>query len=145
MLEFKTEPLTIEQLQQLAQEYIRLLRLEHWDIIVTITPQYAMPITKPALGCCWSDPDAYRARIHILPHAEIDPNSHPSVLDQELTLVHELLHVWTKAWKLSKTQRRNLEKMIEATARALVHQKRLLQTFSTETNRTQTPENTNDV
>ena len=82
--------MTIEQLRDRCAYWQKVLRLQDWDIQLSLVRQWDVP---DAFGTCDANLIKKIARIKILdPVDDGDPHDYEEY-DAEKTLVHELLHV----------------------------------------------------
>lgn len=79
------------ELQALCREWQQILRLEDWDIEVRLTRNHEFP-DKYHGGDCHVFVEKQCARIRILPEGDRLPDV-MAPYDQEIDLVHEILHV----------------------------------------------------
>lgn len=97
------------------------LGLQAWEIRIIVCRQWEMPV--PSTGCCHRALPLLQATIHILD--EIDHGSSSFPVDPEVTLVHELLHIYHFTTGEDGSAKELLEEQgVELTARALVRLRR---------------------
>jgi len=120
----KAVTLTEDELRMKCYEWQAILRLQDWDVIISI--DRARDMIPDVLGQCeWTLPTK-QARIRIL-----DPVDHPPDLkwpqDMEQTLVHELLHLHFapfNKFEADSLEYVTMEQAIDLIAGALVRLKR---------------------
>lgn len=118
--------LTQEQLEALCREWQGILRLQDWRVFLRKTRARDMSNPDHQGECEWvlSRKEAY---ISLLDPVDYPPDAiEPQ--DEELTLVHELMHLhfapfWTDKGE-DDPERIAMEQAIELTAQALVRLKR---------------------
>lgn len=116
--------LTEDELREKCAEWQRILRLQDWDVIVSI--DRASNLISDCQGQCeWTLPTK-QARIRILDPVDFPPESRwPQ--DMEQTLVHELLHLHFAPFdrfERESLEHVTMEQAIDLIAGALVNLKR---------------------
>lgn len=97
------------------------LGLQAWEIKLVVARQWEMPVQ--ATGCCSRALPLLQATLHILD--EIDHGSSQFPVDAEVTLVHELLHIFHFTSGEDGSAKELMEEQgVELTARALVRLRR---------------------
>lgn len=117
---------TQEQAQQACQEWQKILRLQDWDIVLRIARRDDMGLDDVNGTCTWTLA-RNEAIIKIL-----DPIDYPSDCvfpqDQEVTTVHELLHLhyapFSDQFAKDTLEYIALERCIDVTSKTLVSLKR---------------------
>ena len=105
-------------MRELTDYWQRQLRLQDWDVTVRVVRWHE--VDGSPLGLCrvrWSTRDA---EILLLDPQDYGPDRSGSDRDQELTLVHELLHIAFPGDRSDGSCSTTMEQAVEATARALV-------------------------
>lgn len=98
------------------------LGLGAWTVDLKVVRHWDMPMNRPVTGCCERWPENQRAQIHLL-----DPLDHGGsafVVDLEVTLVHEILHIFHACGEHGTVAYLMEEQGVEMTARALVRLRR---------------------
>lgn len=113
--------MTQEELQALCAEW-RRLRLQDWDIVVRVKRQFDMA-RADAAGHCSCVVALKEAVISILDVVDWDPDI-IKPQDQEMYLVHELLHVHFSQMHDEYNSPVHVEQAIQKIAEALVALKR---------------------
>lgn len=115
----------LEEMQRLCQEWQNVLRLEHWDVALSIVRRADMDLVDCQGSCNWTQSTAL-AVIKLLD--PVDYPTSPFPYDMELVLVHELLHLhfcpFDDCTDVNDLKDIMLERAIEHIARALVDTKR---------------------
>jgi hypothetical protein len=101
-------------LSDLLAYWQRQLRIQDWDITLDVVPAR---VISAAAGCSTNCPGRRNAHIRLADPATLDPDAGSDYTDQEVTLVHELLHVALAAIP----DHGPIEPAIDSLARALVH------------------------
>ena len=117
--------LTEDELREKCAEWQRILRLQDWDVIVTVERASNMRVSEVNGECEWTL-QTKQARIRIL-----DPIDYPDNIkwpqDMEQTLVHELLHLHFAPFDRfdrESLEHVTMEQAIDLIAGALVNLKR---------------------
>ena len=115
---------TLDNLKQICGKWQERLGLSHWEIALSITSEWNMPI-KDTLAAITYNLAAEKAIIDFL-----DPGDYretPFRIDVEISLVHELLHIlmaYIAAPKEDSLEAVHMEAFIGRMARLLVEQDR---------------------
>lgn len=106
------------RLEALCHYWQQVLRLQDWEVKVKLTRPWEMHHGS-ALGECLVNEHRQSARINIRHAQDDDPNDPDCIED---TLVHELLHIHTKALRVLAGDKDTVaeEQAINAIAGALV-------------------------
>lgn len=83
--------LTVEQLREKCAEWQKILRLQDWDVQVSVDRAFNMKLREVSGECEWLL-QAKRAHIRIL-HPDDHPRDTSLSEDMEQILVHELIHL----------------------------------------------------
>lgn len=116
-----------EQMGALCREWQGRLRLQDWDIHVSIVRARDMK-TENALGEVYAWNTAKKAAaVHLLDSIDY-PADQPATQDMERDLVHELLHlhflVLSEGYKEDSKEQLELERGVDAISKALVELRR---------------------
>jgi hypothetical protein len=118
---------TAEQLRERCLYWQQVLRLQDWRIDVRVVRMKEMEGDdgEERGGCILRWSQDRQATLKILDSIDYPPDCHLEE-DQERTLVHELLHLYTQPFDLPDTGPKQLaeEQMINALAGALVQLER---------------------
>lgn len=104
-------------LDRLCEDWQRRLRLMDWEIEVRIVPSYEIP---DRIGSSFQRVQERTAVVKLCRLDEVPPDVDPRQLDLEITLVHELLHIWVAEFRPYVKEDRDEERAINALALALV-------------------------
>ena len=113
--------MTEQQLRELCTEWQDILRLRDWDIFLNVKRIFDMP--DGCEGRMSSTTSLKIATIDIMDEIDFNPAS-PVPLDQEKTLVHELLHVHFSQLHDEHDSPVHLEQATEMITAALIRLKR---------------------
>lgn len=115
-----------EDLQDLCAYWQTMLRLEDWDIQVSLVPLDEMSCTSHAGECWWNDQHK-TATVRVMGEVDLRRKNKKDIgdsvpLSHELILVHELLHIHFMAWKPDPDSMEHTaqEQAINAVSKALV-------------------------
>lgn len=116
---------TDKELQKACEKWQKIMRLQDWKVVATITRERHMNMQEVEAECLWTIQNR-SAMIHIL-----DPIDRPDdswfEQDMEESLVHELMHLSCAMFDDFETDTKEntaLEQMIVSTSQALVNLKR---------------------
>ena len=82
--------MVVDDLQPLLTEWQKRLRLQDWDVQVSITRERDMPIDSSRGAIRWNV-NTKEAWLHILDPIDYPPDQVPQDIEQ--TIIHELLHL----------------------------------------------------
>lgn len=116
--------MTLAKLKRLGAQWQRTLRLEDWNVEFSFARKHQMPLKDRDIGgaATWCI-GKKMAAIQVL--APIDYPETMVPQDQEVTLVHELLHLHLAPTEISEDRETEEEQAINAIAIALVALRRL--------------------
>ncbi|MBU2701135.1 hypothetical protein Ga0466249_002249 [Sporomusaceae bacterium BoRhaA] len=117
--------LTLDQLRDLCRKWQERLRLQHWDVVLSIVRQSDADMSGN-LGSCRCTLSTALSIIKLLDPVDYVNDYYP--YDMEMVLVHELLHLhfcpFDDCLDSNDLKDIMLERAIEHIARALVETKR---------------------
>jgi|APSaa5957512576_1039674.scaffolds.fasta_scaffold74091_2 hypothetical protein len=99
----------------------RQLRIMDWDLDLEVVPA---DVLCGAAGRCETWPGVRRDRIRVASAETMAPEKRPLHSDQEVTIVHELLHVLIPGDEDGGSSSVGQEQAVEAIAQALVRARR---------------------
>jgi hypothetical protein len=113
---------SIEEARANCEYWQKILRLQDWKIDLRIVKRYEMS-TPWRVAECQPSLESKWTSIKLLDAADLNPNSPDQDKDQELCIVHELLHLHIRPFepKHDTLESTMMEACIESTAQALVN------------------------